>query len=62
MTYTIIARTRALETSSRCRSFREAERVSGISRETIRSWAIASERGRIAGVYTGRQATVRRST
>ena len=52
MAYTIEARTRALEVASRCRSFREAERVTGISRETIRSWAIASERSRLAGVYT----------
>lgn len=53
MAYTIDARMRALEAASRCRSFREAERVTGISRETIRRWAIAGERGRLAGVYTG---------
>ena len=53
MAYTIDARMRALEAASRCRSFREAERVTGISRETIRRWAIAGERGRLAGAYTG---------
>ena len=53
MAYTIDARMRALKAASRCRSLREAERVTGISRETIRRWAIAGERGRLAGVYAG---------
>ena len=53
MAYTIDARMRALKAASRCRSLREAERVTGISRETIRRWAIPGERGRLAGVYAG---------
>ena len=53
MAYTIETRMTALEAVKRCRSFREAERETGISRETLRSWASAEERGRLAGVYTG---------
>ena len=53
MAYTIETRMTALEVVKRCRSFREAERETGISRETLRSWASAEERGRLAGVYTG---------
>ncbi len=53
MAYTIDARTRALEAASRCGSLREAARVTGISHETIRRWAAAGGRGRLAGVYTG---------
>jgi putative transposase len=53
MAYTIEARMRALEVASRCGSLREAARVTGISHETIRRWAAAGGRGRLAGVYTG---------
>lgn len=53
MAYTIEARRTALAVARRCRSFREAERETGISRETLRTWAAAEERGRLAGAYTG---------
>lgn len=53
MAYTIEVRLRALEVARRCRSLREAERVTGISRETLRGWAEAAARGRLAGAYTG---------
>lgn len=53
MAYTIDARRKALEVASHCKSFREAERITGISHLTIRTWSTASERGQLAGVYTG---------
>lgn len=53
MAYTIEARRAALAVARRCKSFREAERETGISRETLRRWADDEERGRLAGVYTG---------
>ena len=53
MAYTIEARRAALAVTRRCKSYLEAERETGISRETLRAWAEAEARGRLAGVYTG---------
>ena len=53
MTYTIEARKTALGIARRCKSLREAERETGISRETLRRWVAAEARGQLAGAYTG---------
>lgn len=53
MAYTMEARMAALAVARQCRSLREAERRTGISKESLRRWAKGAAAGQLAGVYTG---------